>query len=427
MILSKVFAVLGFEKTPVAPNSRSKKQTLIEMPKTCATASAFAETMLSFCSTLKSYYTSAKANDQYLEDLETFINNIVTSGKRKESDPLLLKPVATVFQDYDLEDCIREIKEFSKLTCQLLMPPSKQVLNWGTKEAVTATRLDELTEVDWNEDDLATQGPYSKKFKREAASEEILSKDLDNLLESPMIDQEVSKSRRSRRKLESGGEESSSAMAAVSTSIQSTVQNFNSKYQAKDPLHRLVAPSSAHPSAPIKEDATLTQPQIPGSAARTQESPSPTRSAPQAKKPVVAKSQSSVNKQGPSSGGQKIAFEDDEENEKDAEGEGKKTGMTKLKQISQASTYSRPPANNFPAKLTTPSKVAAIPYSYAEKISQRTKWTLEEEEALTEAIEVYGVGNWAQMLEDTNFGRILHRRTGVNLKDKHRNMCKHNL
>jgi hypothetical protein len=52
----------------------------------------------------------------------------------------------------------------------------------------------------------------------------------------------------------------------------------------------------------------------------------------------------------------------------------------------------------------------------------RTSWTFDEEQAFICGINRYGVGKWSLILEDDEFREILHRRTNINLKDKHRNM-----
>jgi hypothetical protein len=57
-------------------------------------------------------------------------------------------------------------------------------------------------------------------------------------------------------------------------------------------------------------------------------------------------------------------------------------------------------------------------------VERQQYWTEEEAEALIQAVEVLGVGNWANMKKDDRFALALERRTNVMLKDKYRNLLK---
>jgi len=52
----------------------------------------------------------------------------------------------------------------------------------------------------------------------------------------------------------------------------------------------------------------------------------------------------------------------------------------------------------------------------------RSKWTQQEEQNLARGVELYGVGNWSQILSHYKFNK---KRNSVSLKDKWRNMVKH--
>ena len=52
-------------------------------------------------------------------------------------------------------------------------------------------------------------------------------------------------------------------------------------------------------------------------------------------------------------------------------------------------------------------------------------WSSKEEETLIAGVERHGDGpggSWAKILQDEEFGPLLSERTGVNLKDKWRNL-----
>jgi len=53
---------------------------------------------------------------------------------------------------------------------------------------------------------------------------------------------------------------------------------------------------------------------------------------------------------------------------------------------------------------------------------KKRKWTEDELAAFKEALKVHGVGHWQKMKDDPRFSDRLAGRTGVNLKDKWRNM-----
>jgi hypothetical protein len=55
---------------------------------------------------------------------------------------------------------------------------------------------------------------------------------------------------------------------------------------------------------------------------------------------------------------------------------------------------------------------------------KKRKWTEDELAAFKEALKVHGDGHWQKMKDDPRFSDRLAGRTGVNLKDKWRNMEK---
>ena len=52
------------------------------------------------------------------------------------------------------------------------------------------------------------------------------------------------------------------------------------------------------------------------------------------------------------------------------------------------------------------------------------RWTAAEEAALKAGIRKYGAGAWVRIRDDKEFGHFLERRTGMQLKDKWRNLLK---
>jgi len=54
--------------------------------------------------------------------------------------------------------------------------------------------------------------------------------------------------------------------------------------------------------------------------------------------------------------------------------------------------------------------------------TNRKMWTFDEEEAFKAGMKKHGIGHWQAILNDKQFGGILCERTGVNLKDKYKNM-----
>ncbi|KAL6222703.1 hypothetical protein ACLB2K_006094 [Fragaria x ananassa] len=54
------------------------------------------------------------------------------------------------------------------------------------------------------------------------------------------------------------------------------------------------------------------------------------------------------------------------------------------------------------------------------EIQKPQKWTAEEAEALLAGVAKHGVGNWKIILEDSEFGSILTRRSNMKLKYKWR-------
>jgi len=71
------------------------------------------------------------------------------------------------------------------------------------------------------------------------------------------------------------------------------------------------------------------------------------------------------------------------------------------------------------SKVVHPGKVKRR-FSFS-NISRRAKWTPQEEENLARGVAVYGVGNWAAILNAYKFDP---KRTTISLKDKWRNMVK---
>jgi len=47
---------------------------------------------------------------------------------------------------------------------------------------------------------------------------------------------------------------------------------------------------------------------------------------------------------------------------------------------------------------------------------QKNAWTDEEVEALKRGVVLYGIGNWAKILGDEEVGKVLAKRTNVNIK-----------
>lgn len=84
-----------------------------------------------------------------------------------------------------------------------------------------------------------------------------------------------------------------------------------------------------------------------------------------------------------------------------------------LKDAAEVSPRSNTHKKDKPKSKTTPS-------------GGRNFWTFDEEEALKAGIRKHGVGNWVTILRDDEFGITLSGRTGMNLKDKYKNLIKKN-
>lgn len=70
--------------------------------------------------------------------------------------------------------------------------------------------------------------------------------------------------------------------------------------------------------------------------------------------------------------------------------------------------------------ISTSSKITTM---VTTKTKKRSTWTKKEEDALIQAIQKYGVGQWRKILNDAKFGPILIKRNNVQLKDKVSVLC----
>lgn len=103
--------------------------------------------------------------------------------------------------------------------------------------------------------------------------------------------------------------------------------------------------------------------------------------------------------------------------------ETKKTPIKKAiekKPVKKTKTPVKTPVKTPTRKSKTPAKSTP---TNTPKWTKRP-WTSEEEKILTAGVKRYGDGGWAQILQDDYFGPMLEGRTGVNLKDKWRNLKK---
>ena len=55
-------------------------------------------------------------------------------------------------------------------------------------------------------------------------------------------------------------------------------------------------------------------------------------------------------------------------------------------------------------------------------ISQRKKWTTEEEESIVSGVEKFGIGRWAEIRDE--YKNVFQNRSSVDIKDKYRNLQK---
>ena len=90
-------------------------------------------------------------------------------------------------------------------------------------------------------------------------------------------------------------------------------------------------------------------------------------------------------------------------------------------------------SSKFPKTLKGTSKVESPRISNRHKktveksqTGLRKFWTFDEEEAFKAGMKKHGIGNWQTILDDVKFGEVLSGRTGMNLKDKYKNMIKKN-
>jgi hypothetical protein len=75
--------------------------------------------------------------------------------------------------------------------------------------------------------------------------------------------------------------------------------------------------------------------------------------------------------------------------------------------------------NFFVGRLTIPT-LSSMKRSKKDRTKRKIEWAPDEIEALKEGVKVHGVGHWAQILQDKQFGPRFKNRNNVALKDKYR-------
>jgi len=103
-----------------------------------------------------------------------------------------------------------------------------------------------------------------------------------------------------------------------------------------------------------------------------------------------------------------------------------KTKPTSSSTSTPSSTISSDETSSSSSSVSTPPKSAIVNTGLRSRTKQRSyperlRWTVEEERNLEQGITLFGVGNWAQILESFKFNK---KRNAVSLKDKWRNLAR---
>ena len=347
-----------------------------------------------------------------------------------EKNKLSILKIHTLYYENSIPSFQIDINGFIRKLESLILPiPRISLINSILKDSTNFVKQEVNSTADWSEKKRQSDGPYRNENVGEISSSSDVKR------KKPSTD-EISSNSSKKSRLN----QTTTNSPAV-TSSKSAVENLQNaqkvikKNSENDPLNNLIDSSSrsvvakvgvvAKQSNKSSDSSTLVTVTTPprrcsqrNKDAQEAKDSSQSSQAP-TKAPEKALPSPSLNRKaldGPRSNPTKVTPMDDNGDDISSDEE----FQTPVEKITSRLNISGHQKKEFPHKLIQNQPKSS---KFQQIHNGRRKWTLDEEEAVVQGVQIHG-HNWSHILDDPKFSNRLRGRTNVNIKDKWRNLEK---